>query len=164
MQYYLNELKHYTLEQLQYKPHPDQWSLGQMYNHLIQISLNMQFPAINQCLSNEAECEEEKTEAGVRVFQNGSFPPIKIKLSDRLVPDFTPAQPESKEELVSGLKKVLEQANEKIDRISSTPHTGKVAHPRFGALNVQEWFQLGEMHFRHHLRQKKELDQILGLS
>ena len=38
----------------------------------------------------------------------------------------------------------------------------KVEHPGFSYLNAKEWYQLIEMHFRHHQRQKKELDQFLN--
>jgi hypothetical protein len=39
--------------------------------------------------------------------------------------------------------------------------TGKTAHPAFGFLDAFEWFQLIEIHFRHHLRLKNRLDKFL---
>jgi hypothetical protein len=39
----------------------------------------------------------------------------------------------------------------------------RVEHGGFGWLNAQEWFALVGMHFRHHLRQKYELEQKLRL-
>ncbi|WP_325167484.1 hypothetical protein [Lederbergia citri] len=37
----------------------------------------------------------------------------------------------------------------------------KVEHGGFGWLNAREWYDLVGMHFRHHLRQKDELEQRL---
>jgi hypothetical protein len=39
----------------------------------------------------------------------------------------------------------------------------KDEHGGFGWLNAQEWFDLVGMHFRHHLRQKYDLDQKLSV-
>jgi hypothetical protein len=37
----------------------------------------------------------------------------------------------------------------------------KVQHRAMGYLNAEEYFQLIDMHFRHHLWQKERIDQFL---
>ncbi|MEW5597133.1 DinB family protein, partial [Peribacillus frigoritolerans] len=45
--------------------------------------------------------------------------------------------------------------------LSDIPASQKVQHRRMGYLNAEEYFQLIEMHFRHHLRQKERIDRVL---
>jgi hypothetical protein len=52
--------------------------------------------------------------------------------------------------------------HETEQKLSSASEIPKTAHPAFGFLNAREWFHLIEMHFRHHLRQKKRLDRFLA--
>ncbi|WP_054948910.1 DinB family protein [Numidum massiliense] len=158
IQHYVQELDNYTLKQLTYKPQPEQWSLGQMYNHLIKSALYMQFPAVEQCALVEAS-DGEKTAAGEQIFRNDAFPPTKIKVPPS--PAYTPQNPGDKDELHTGMTAVLTQARTIADKLETVSSCGKVRHPGFGALNAHEWFQLTEMHFRHHLRQKKEIDNLL---
>ncbi|WP_019422807.1 DinB family protein [Paenibacillus sp. OSY-SE] len=157
---YRNGLDPYTIEQLRYKANDDQWSLGQMYNHLIQSAMFMQIGAIAKCAEAEStDTAEGKSEDGQRIFQMGSFPPIKIKVPDS--PQYTPSQPESKEQLAEGLEKVWEQAQSWAAKLHEIPGNRKVKHPKLGYLNALEWFQLIEMHLRHHLRQQATLEQEL---
>jgi hypothetical protein len=37
-----------------------------------------------------------------------------------------------------------------------------VKHPYFGYINAQEWYHHIVMHFAHHLRQKKRLDEFIA--
>ncbi len=46
--YYMEELEKYSIEQFRIKPSAEEWSLGQMYNHLI-TSTYMQLDAITKC-------------------------------------------------------------------------------------------------------------------
>jgi hypothetical protein len=46
----------------------------------------------------------------------------------------------------------------KVDYIQPT---NKVKHGGFGWLNAKEWYDLVGMHFRHHVRQKDELERYL---
>ncbi|MCP2034212.1 hypothetical protein L1279_001195 [Planomicrobium sp. HSC-17F08] len=39
----------------------------------------------------------------------------------------------------------------------------KVKHGGFGWLNAEEWLELVNMHSRHHLRQKEELERYLKM-
>lgn len=169
---YIAELEELTMNDLLYKTDEVDWSLGQMYMHLIQASQNMHIFNIKQCLTgmepaktSSATTSTSKTEQGQAIFDHGGFPPIRIAVPAS--PQYTPNQPESKEQLVTGLMQVVEEMKQlehqinqaNIDASEITEY--KIAHPRFGYLDAREWFLLIEMHFRHHLLQLARLKQKL---
>ncbi len=159
---YIRELEGLRLEQLTYKPSETVWSIGQMYMHLIQSAIYMQLRNLEACrTANNANIGGgEKNAQGVAVFSQGSFPPIKIQVPPSK--EYTPQQPESKEQLVNGIRQVIQQMREIEPTIASIPADSTTLHPAFGALNATEWFALVEMHYRHHLRQLAELKEILA--
>jgi hypothetical protein len=132
------------------------WSLGQMYNHLILAALDY-LDKVEICAETDEEQTLGKTEAGEYLYKRGGFPLIKIKLPDG--PENSPSNSESKEDLMRGLDQVLQKMREWEEIIETINPNYKVKHDGFGWLNAQEWFDLMVMHFRHHLRQKSELEQ-----
>ncbi|MBW7475150.1 DinB family protein [Paenibacillus oenotherae] len=158
---YREGLDKYTLEQLQDKPDAEQWSLGQLYNHLIHAALSMQVRSIEACAAAEEEQPLGKTEAGEGIFQLGDIPPVKIKVPGS--PEYTPHNPQSKEELEKGLAAVEENYRKWSGAIADINPNCKVEHFALGWMNAQEWYSFMPMHFRHHLRQKRELEERLGM-
>ncbi|OAB40117.1 DinB family protein [Paenibacillus glacialis] len=159
---YLQELNGLRLEQLVRQPSENEWSMGQMVLHLINSSLHMSLRNIDHCMTNDKTSvvsKGEKTEAGRALFDQGGFPPVRIQVPPS--PQYTPVQPESKEQLVEGLNTVIRRMKEVESTIEQASLHNTVAHPRFGALNAKEWFMLVEMHFRHHLLQWDRLKQSL---
>lgn len=160
---YIRELDGFTMEQLHQKPEDGGWSIGQMYQHLIQSALYMQLANAATCLqesSDSALVPAGKTEAGNAVYAQGEFPPIRIQVPPS--PQYTPAEPESKEALVQGLKRVVARMKELEPMLAGASLLKGVAHPSFGVLNAEEWFILVPMHYRHHLRQLDRLKQELA--
>lgn len=156
--YYLRELDHFSMEQLKRQPSEEEWSLGQMVQHLINSALYMQLRNISQCLAEREEAivpTVEKTVQGKDIFEQGSFPPIRVHVPPS--PQYTPAQPESKEQLIQGLHTVIGCMREIQPQLEQASLQRTVPHPRFGPLNAQEWFLLIEMHYRHHLLQLDRL-------
>jgi hypothetical protein len=171
MDIYLKGLDRFDMKQLLWKPAEDEWSLGQMYMHLSLATQNMQLRNARLCLSPDghpAVAEREKTEAGAAVFAAGSLPPERVRVPPS--PQYTPPQPESKEQIVRELNEAVRRMREIEPELAaafapaaeSAPPSGvrrrTVDHPRLGGLNALEWFQLAEMHVRHHLLQKKRLE------
>ncbi|MFF2158133.1 DinB family protein [Paenibacillus chitinolyticus] len=157
---YIHELENYSLEELTRKPEEDQWSLGQMYVHLIGSVLYRHLPIMEACrTSSGSEEAAGKTESGVEAYARGSYPPIRIQIPPSK--EYTPLQPESKEQLVSGLRDVISAMRAIQPTLVDIPTANTVTHPGFGELNAVEWFALVEMHYRHHLRQKERLDAFL---
>ncbi|ANF98581.1 hypothetical protein AR543_01655 [Paenibacillus bovis] len=193
---YGQELDRYTLEQLTRQPSVEEWSLGQMYQHLIASALYMQLGNMEKCIrqyeqdrQQEAAYHEDsfariavkesaaptaiavdsatiqtstngKTESGESIFAEGSFPPVRIKVPG--VPE--PSQPKSREQLLNGLEQVRIRARELAPQAAAVPACYTEKHPRFGGLSAAEWMLLIEMHYRHHLHQKRRLDEFLNMS
>lgn len=163
-EHYVRELDKYSMEELRRKPAENEWSLGQMYLHLAHSALNMQLRHAEQCMAQDGDSDGagEKTEAGRAVFEQGSFPPVRIQVPAGA--QYTPPQPESKDQLVA----MLEEARRRMHEIGASLQGAaqdrlrqKAAHPAFGALNAAEWFAMPEMHYRHHLLQKERIDAFL---
>ncbi|WP_019532801.1 DinB family protein [Paenibacillus ginsengihumi] len=161
---YLRALDRFDLEELTRVTAEDDWSIGQMYMHLIQSALYMQLRNAELC-GNPQEAAaggEGKTENGQAVFAAGSFPPIRIRVpADKQA---APPQPESKRQIVEGLHRVAERMRELEPTLDAIPPAQTVRHPALGALNAKEWFCLVDMHFRHHLRQLERLEAQLAAS
>lgn len=155
---YKRSLDYYTIEQLRHKLSDHRWSLGEMYDHVINSALHTYFPAIIKCLNEPDTHATAKTAAGDEIFTMGAYPPTKVKSSAR-----PPKNPETKEPLYDGLHRIIEQARVMLPVVIEARPDAKVMHSRLGALNAKEWFQLADMHFRHHLIQKEELEQAQGI-
>lgn len=157
---YKNALQNYSLEQLRHITAEGVWSIGQMYDHLILVAEEY-LENVASCASLTEEQKLGKSEFGERLYKNGGFPPIKIKLPDEL--NAPPNNTDSKEELLSRLEQVEQKMKcweSKVDEINLNY---KVKHGGFGWLNAREWYDLVSMHFCHHLRQKSELEHKLGI-
>jgi hypothetical protein len=155
---YIDELNHFSTEQLLAKPSEEEWSIGQMYVHLIRSAQYMHLRNVDQCIAGSEAVSVGtgvKTENGKAVFALGSFPPIRIRVPAS--PQYTPQQPDNKEQLIAGLQDVVERMKRTEPTLVQAPQENTVAHPNFGALNAVEWFLLIEMHYRHHFLQLERL-------
>ncbi|MGZ9585865.1 DinB family protein [Paenibacillus marinisediminis] len=160
MAHYLHELDGFSIDQLRFQLTEDEWSIGQMYQHLIQSALYMHLHNIEKCLAHSSDSATTlmgKTEEGAAIFVQGSFPPIRIHVPPS--PQYTPVQPETKDQLIQGLATVVQRMKEIEPTLEGASVQSTVPHPRFGGLHAKEWFLLIEMHYRHHLRQLERLKQ-----
>jgi len=153
-----NDLQNYSVEQLRYISAEGVWSIGQMYDHLIVVAQEY-LDDMETCASAQEEQTLGKTEFGEKLFQMGGFPPIKIKLPDEL--NAPPNNSSTGEELSERLNQVIHRMREWKSKVDDINPNHKVKHGGFGWLNAREWYHLVGMHFRHHLRQKAELEQKL---
>ncbi|MGG4496220.1 DinB family protein [Brevibacillus reuszeri] len=154
IEFYKKELSGYSLEQIRFISKPGVWSLGQMYDHLIEET-HYYLDQVEKCASANKAIRQGKTEVGEEWFESRSFPPIKMKGPGM------PNNPENIADLMCGLNQVLERMSEWDKKIGSINPLYKEIHDGFGWLNAQEWFDLAGMHFRHHIHQKAELEQML---
>lgn len=157
---YKSELQNYSLEHLRYVTAEGVWSIGQMYDHVILVAMEY-LDNVETCATLKEEQKLGKTEAGEYVYNIGGFPPIKIKLPDKL--NSPPSNSDSIEELTSRLDQVMQRLRRWESRVDAINPNYKVKHGGFGWLNAREWFDLVGMHFRHHLRQKSELEHKIGI-
>lgn len=156
--YWLSELNHYYFNELCDKPTPQDWSLGQVYMHLIS-NVYFYIEEIQICLSSNDHADEEASPEGKKMFLDNSFPDVFIEGPPENAD--TP-QPESKEHLVDLLKQAKQKLNEAASDISLNSFQGKTKHPGLHYFSAHEWLQFADMHFRHHLRQKKRIDAFLS--
>jgi len=154
---WIKELEQYNFVQLCAKPSPNSWSLGQVYIHLIDDT-NYYIEQIKICVSANDNVIEEASPNAKTMFLNNDFPNEVIEGAS--ANSYLP-QPDNKEHLMSCLMNLKDEINNIEILISKSPFKGKTKHPGLGYFNANEWFQFAEMHFRHHLRQKKRIDDFL---
>jgi hypothetical protein len=158
---WLNSLSGYSEEQFALKPDADSWSIGQVYNHLVAGTRRYHLQMIARCLEGRGtSITGGKKLPGKLMFLLGSFLPARIKVPASET--YTPKQPASIEAVRTGLTDLIEVMRALEPGCSSASGIQKAPHPILGFLNAREWFQLIEMHFRHHLRQKERIEAFLS--
>ena len=157
---YISELKRYPFSLLCMKPSENSWSLGQLYKHLIDDT-NFYISQIRICLSDNKNINEEASESAKKMFLNNAFPDLIIQgdSSHSSIP-----QPDSKEQLSEFLVNVKNEMNEVAVLILESFCQGKTKHPGFHYFSAREWLQFADMHFRHHLKQKKRIEAFLEMN
>ena len=154
---YIRSLDEYSDEEFFFKKDGETWSLGQMYEHLT-VSSNFFFLAnCVRCIEKRKGQEGgEKSHFGEQQFKYGGFPPVKLKIPEVIRGAEPVVKP--KEVYHQILEKILIDSKNLIEAVSNDDGLYKAIQPAMGWLNAQEWFYLHEMHYRHHLRQKTELE------
>ncbi|QOS79445.1 DinB family protein [Paenibacillus sp. JNUCC31] len=158
IEHYKQRLAGYTIDQLRYKSQEDVWSIGQMYIHVIDVAEEY-IDHIQICIMATQEIYEGKTEDGTKAFIEKAWPDVRVKLEE---PVNRTRNPDSKDEIIAGLEQVQKKLKYWEEHIHGTNQACKVRHGWFGWLNAREWFEMINMHSRHHLRQKARLDEKLA--
>jgi hypothetical protein len=153
-----NDLSNYSLEQLRYITEEGVWSIGQMYDHLIVVG-HEYLDNMETCATLIEEQPRGKTPFGIELFRDGGFPPIKIRLPEEM--NSPPNNSESQEVLIRSMDQLIQRLIQWESKVVKSNPNCKVNHGGFGWLNAREWYDLVEMHFRHHLRQKDELESYI---
>jgi len=155
-----NDLEKYNLNQLVKKENKENWSMGQLYKHLIDGTLDYHLKQINECINTSENKSKKKNFKGFIAFHIlKGFPPVKIKVPPSET--YTPKQPTSIQELKEGFQKLKNEMNKTLVNFKKDKK-GKTPHPAFSYLNATEWFALIPMHFKHHIRQKERLNNHLN--
>lgn len=156
-----SELKNYSEEEFSRINNASQWTIGQLYQHLIIETRFLNLKNIKQSLSLQSENKSSKNIFGRLLFLVKTIPPYKFKIRD--TKSNTIQQPSSIEDVRFHLKQLKTNIREMAVRLENGNGT-RTLHPFLGHLNAYEWFELIEIHFRHHLRQKSKIDKALGKS
>jgi len=159
--YWLKELDFYGENQFKKKNSEKEWSIGQVYDHLLNGTYAFQLREIKNCLEQTNGSKEGgKNIKGYLLYLFNGFPPLKIKGMDATgnMPDQPESPAKAKDEFFRFIKE-MQKAAKAIDDAGDL--TYKTRHPGLGMLNALEWYKLIEMHFRHHLRQKARLDKSI---
>lgn len=158
---WIKDLEHYTMDELSARSGPQDWSLGQVYMHLIEET-KYYIEQMESCLRYNENAQGQMDDRGKVMFANNSFPDRRIK-GDPFIAEKVP-QPESKAQLQRDMLELKQAINEIGNKVVSTETIGKTAHPGHGYFSASEWLQYAEMHMRHHLKQKSRLEEELKLS
>lgn len=165
---WLDAIEDYSPERFKYKPSPRDWSIGQVYFHLLIATHQFFIPSIEKALAGKKTENGAKKLPGKLMLFFNSFPPIRIRLPEKIAKDapkeFTTElhQPRTLGEVripIQELPKTYAKLRDRIAREYKPDR--KILHPALGWLDAEEWFRLNEMHWRHHLRQKKRIDEAL---
>ena len=157
--YLLKELEYYGENQFKRKTIASEWTIGQLYDHIIQGTNEHHFKAIRNCLDQKGgDLKGGKTFAGYFVFLFGVYPPFKQKG----VPGYLPSQIKNTEkatDMMFGYLKEMQKLANEIDKKGNNSY--KVKHRKLGRLTALEWYKLVAIHQKHHLKQKQKIDKIL---
>ncbi|HMG68427.1 MAG TPA: DinB family protein [Chitinophagaceae bacterium] len=155
--FWISELKKYDLDQLCTRPSAESWSLGQLYIHLINDTTFF-IEQVKTCVSTNDNESENALPFAKKIFLENEFPNEVIigAPSNALIP-----QPENKEQLIEGLVNLKKEIIKAENLISRSKFKGKTKHPGLDYFSAMEWLRFGELHFHHHLRQKKRIDMFL---
>lgn len=157
---WIDALQRYSIYDLTAKPTPTSWSMGQLYKHLISET-QFYMSRIKVCVLSDRNSNKDMTTEGKEMFRNNSFPDERLQgaPSNSRIP-----QPASKEGLIEEFMDLRREMNNAAVLMKETVFNGKAKHPGLAYLSASEWLQFADMHMRHHLRQKKRIDDFLSSS
>jgi hypothetical protein len=157
IQQWIDMLGQYTLEMLHRQPSPRSWSLGQVYIHIIDDT-GWFAGQMKEALLSRADADKTMHPDARAMFDRNGFPDVQIEgpATNTCIP-----QPESKEDLVRQLTAIKTAVDGLFRDFDPAMSTGKTRHPGLHFFSPLEWLQFAEMHMRHHLRQKKRIDEAL---
>ena len=158
IQHWIDQLNNYSIDMLRQRPQTDAWSLGQVYIHIIEDT-TFYLEQMQAALASKNRNAERSMRSRARaMFDDNEFPDMALEnpFND---PDLR--QPESMDELIQALLLIKAEANRLFHHIDLSTAKGKTEHPGFAFFDAFEWLQFGEMHMRHHLRQKRRIDEKL---
>jgi hypothetical protein len=138
------------------------WTLGQVCDHVLTIS-DLFLDGAEALARNRGESRPGSF-FGRFICVVGSFPPIRIKPPADLPIEFRcAAQPDSiaKEVSLERLAGVAARTNELCEAVAAAATSLRSKHPAAGWINARQWYQLSEMHMRHHLRQLRRIEKAL---
>ena len=152
-------LENYPFPQLSIKYDPKKWSIGQLFEHVIE-STDFFLDNVESCLGHMQGADEVTSERALRVFAANELPDIEIvgPASNDLTP-----QPESIESMREGLTSIKLRAMTVREKLAGDPLSGKVKHPGLGYFDAAQWYQFADIHIRHHLRQLPRMEEKLSL-
>ncbi|MHC4549283.1 MAG: DinB family protein [Planctomycetota bacterium] len=138
------------------------WTLGQVCDHVT---------ATSQAFLDGAEAllrgEGEKRGRSLLVTVMtgiGSFPPFRFKVPPDL-PDalqrLADPDPLTKARALERFSALERRTHALCEVIAAAPRELRSQHPAAGWVNAREWYQLSEMHLRHHLRQLHRIEKEL---
>lgn len=158
LNHYYSGIETYDLDTFKYKKESEVWSLCQLYDHLCVSNAFFFLANVVCCL------EERKGQIGGEKEIQGAYVIKYNSMNDgRYKGPSGSQQPCAGEDPRDHYGKMLVEQIEDVKVVAGRLAMGfnseyKCKHPILGWLNALEWFQVLEIHLRHHLRQQGELE------
>ena len=159
---WLSDLKGYDETRLYHKPSNSEWSLAELYDHIIKVARTYQVPNFYKCIHKHNESGKSKNIKGYLVFNLNIIPYRKIKISSfpkELQNSFAP-EIQKQDELITNFEGFIDDIITVGDLLKTANVSLKHNHPFFGMINSREWFSLVEIHMGHHNRQKLSIEKL----
>jgi hypothetical protein len=155
---WIDALNNYTDTELGKHPAPGEWSIGQLYMHLIQSTRHFLQQA-RICMLAPQNTGELPSDAAMDLFQAGQLPDTRITgpRSNQFTPEAT-----SREELIQALQDLANEMQLLTKEITNGAFAGRTKHPGLGYFTAEQWLQFAEIHLQHHFRQKTRIDAWLA--
>jgi hypothetical protein len=157
---WLSALCLYNEDLIVKKPGPDEWSLAELYIHLIEET-HYYFSQVGACIRSNEHAAEQFTADAETIFANNALPDIRIKGNAELSRDLSLAI------RVEDIRREMQQLKDQLSAlcigIDTSAYAGKTRHPGLGYFNAKQWLQFADIHMRHHLRQKARIETRLGV-
>jgi len=134
------------------------WTLGQLCDH-VTLASNTFLDAVEALTRGEGEERRGSLLAAV-MCGVGSFPPFRLKVPPNLPDEIKrAANPDSLPgtDALERFAAIARRTRDLCDTVAATPRRLRSEHPVAGWVNARQWYQLSEMHMRHHLRQLKRI-------
>ena len=112
-------------------------------------------------MSSGDHSHEQALPDGAAMLTNNEFPDTIIEGPDT---NTDIPQPNNIEDLKKALAQLKDEISSLALLISNSHYKGKTKHPGLGYFSAHDWLQFADMHFRHHLRQKKRIDEFLRVN
>lgn len=158
---YLETLKKIDENQFLFKKSDEIWSLCQLYEHIFDSNTKFFLRNCRKCLNEiDGQLGGDISSFGKSVIDNNSFPDIKIKYPE--VFGELKLELKSMEFYRTYFSELVDEINTLSGSVMKSNPNYKRLHPAyFGFLNAEEWLQLAQIHMKHHLKQKLELESYL---
>jgi hypothetical protein len=128
------------------------WSYAEVYSHILQTTLGSSMALERAAHDNCPATTKGLTLLGRFVLLLGRFPPVKVKVPEK-VEARMPATKISEEEAKNLLVKCRKRVDDITPLIKYSSPNSRYKHPRLGMLNAEQWFRFMGIHLRHHLKQ-----------
>lgn len=133
------------------------WSLGQLCDHVVSVATLM-LDQVERCAFGRGK-EHGFSLLPALVSALGSMPPVRVKVPPMPTELAHIGAPKTltRAEALARLSAVAERTRLLVDTAAQASPRQRTRHPVGGWLNARHWYQLHEIHLRHHLRQLKAL-------
>lgn len=133
------------------------WSFAEVYSHILKATLGSTI-ALERCSHNNGQpTTKGMTLIGHYLMLTGSFPPVKLKMSEELAAKM-PAEKISKEEAKNLLVKCRKRIDDTSPLVKGSLPGSRSKHNRLGMLNASQWYKFIRVHLYHHIKQLNRIE------